>query len=259
MHFAKKVLLVAAAALAGLTAHADEERGRFTVGLGADYSTGKYGGTQSTDVAYYSAFGRYEVGRWTARLTLPWLRITGQGTVVGGDRPIVLDSTGQASRISVSGMGDMVAGLTYTAYESSALVLDVTGKVKLPTASEADGLGTGRTDYIAQTDAYYTMRPGLTAFAGLGFRHFGDPAGADFRDVFSGNSGLSWKALPKMTIGASFDYRQPVIANRDAMRELTPFLVWKFTDTTKVQLYAVKGYSKSSVDWGGGAVLMQSF
>jgi hypothetical protein len=43
------------------------------------------------------------------------------------------------------------------------------------------------------------------------------------------------------------------------MRELTPFLVWKFTDTTKVQLYAVKGYSKSSVDWGGGAVLMQTF
>ena len=111
----------------------------------------------------------------------------------------------------------MVAALTYAAYESSTLVHDVTGKVKLPTASEADGLGTGKTDCIAQTDAYYTMRPGLAAFAGVGFRHFGDPAGANFRDVFSGNTGLSWKVLPQMTIGASFDYRQAVIAKRDPM------------------------------------------
>lgn len=259
MHFAKKVLLLTVVGVVSLSVHADDEGGKFTVGVGADYSSGKYGGTQTTDVAYYSAFGRYEVGRWTVKLTLPWLRITGPGTVVGGDRPIVLDTTGQASRVSVSGMGDMVAALTYTAYESSTFLLDVTGKVKLPTASESDGLGTGKTDYIAQTDAYYTMRPGFTVFAGVGFRHFGDPVGADFRDVVSANTGVSWKVLPQMTIGASFDYRQAVIANRDPMRELTPFLVWKFSDTTKVQVYAVQGYSKSSVDWGGGAVLMQSF
>jgi len=43
------------------------------------------------------------------------------------------------------------------------------------------------------------------------------------------------------------------------MRELTPFLVWKFSDTTKVLPYAVEGLRKFSVDWGGGAVLMQSF
>lgn len=259
MQFVKSLLVVGAVALIGLPAHAEDAAGTFTVGLGADYSTGKYGGTQSTDVAYYSAFGRYESGRWTARLTLPWLRITGPGTVVGGDRPIVLDSTGQASRVSVSGMGDMVGGLTYTAYEGSTLLVDVTGKVKLPTASKDDGLGTGKTDYIVQTDAYATLRPGFTVFAGVGYRRFGDPDGTDFRNVFSGSTGFTWKVLQQATVGMSFDYRQAVLPGRDSMRELTPFAVWKFSDTTKLQIYAVHGYSRSSVDWGGGAVLMQAF
>lgn len=257
MHRGKQTLLAGAVALVSLSARADD--GTFTLGLGADHSTGKYGGTQSTDIDYYSLFGRYETGRWTAKLSVPWLNITGPGTVVGGDRPFVIDATGNASRTSVSGLGDVVAALTYAAYESKAFLIDVSGKVKLPTASKSEGLGTGKADYTVQTDAYATLRPGFTVFTGVGYRVFGDPAGTNFRNAFSGNVGFSWKIMPRLSAGASFDYRQAVVPGHDPLRELTPFVVWKFTDTTKVQLYAVHGFSNASVDWGGGAVLMHAF
>lgn len=244
---------------AGCVLADDAAPGTFTLGLGADYSTGKYGGTNATDVSYYSLSGRYERDRWTAKLTLPWLRITGPGTVVGGDRPIVLDANGSATRVSVSGLGDMVGALTYTAFEGKALLVDVTGKVKFPTASTTDGLGTGKTDYTAQLDAYYTVVSGFTVFGGAGYRKFGDPAGIDFRNVLSANAGFTWKAADTVSTGVSFDYRQAVIAGRDSMREVTPFVVWRLAPTTRLQIYAVHGYSRSSVDWGGGAVLMQAF
>ncbi len=252
-------IVLAATLSAALPALADDSGGKFTVGLGADHSSGKYGGTQSTEIDYYSVFGRYEVGRWTAKLTLPWLRITGPGTVVGGDRPIVIDSGGNAARTSTSGIGDVVGAVTYAAYESRSLLIDVTGKVKIPTASKSEGLGSGKADYTLQTDAYVTLRPGFTVFTGIGYRVFGDPAGTNYENVFQGNVGFSWKVVPKFSTGASFDYRQAVLPGQQPMRELTPFVVWKFTDRTKLQLYAVHGYSKSSVDWGGGAVLMQRF
>ena len=247
-------------AFAACTAFADDgSAGKFTFGAGADYSTGKYGGTQSTDVSYYSVSGRYEIDRWTAKLTLPWMRITGPGTVVGGDRPIVLDGNGSPTRVSVSGFGDVVGALTYTVVEASNLMIDVTGKVKFPTASETDGLGTGKTDYTGQVDAYWTVASGFTLFGGVGYRKFGDPAGVDFRNVKSANAGFTWKAADTLTAGMSFDYREAVFAGRDSMREVTPFVVWKFAPTTKIQIYAVHGYSRSSVDWGGGVVLLQSF
>lgn len=258
--FRTRLLFIAGAiALASLHARADDGGSTLTMGVGGDYSTGTYGGTQSTDIDYYSLFGRYETGRWTAKLTVPWLRITGPGTVVGGDRPIVIDATGNASRTTVSGLGDVVAALTYSAYESKSLLIDVTGKLKLPTASQSEGLGTGKADYAIQTDFYATLRPGLTVFTGVGYRVFGDPEGTDYQNVFSGNVGVSWKVTSTLSAGASYDFRQAVLPGKQPMRELTPFVVWKFTPHTKLQLYAVQGFSTSSVDWGGGAVLMRTF
>lgn len=250
-----------AAALIGITVPAvrADEAGKFTVGLGADYSSGKYGGTQSTDISYFSLFGRYERDRWTLKLTLPWLRITGPGSVAGGDRPIVVDANANQNRVTVSGMGDAVAAVTYTLYEAPKLLVDATGKVKLPTGSKDEGLGTGKADYVTQVDAYVTVAPGASLFTGVGYRVFGDPDGSDFNNVFFASFGGTYRVLPSVTAGVSLDYRQAVLDGRDSMREATPFVIWKATDRTKFQVYVVRGFTNASAPWGGGMVLMQSF
>lgn len=240
------------------TSAADDAAGRFSLGVGADYSTGKYGRSESTDVTYIPVMARYETDRWLLKLTVPYVSISGPGTVVGGDRPIVVDSAGNAQRRTVSGLGDVVTSAAYTAYSSAALTLDVTGKVKFATASESDGLGTGKNDYSVQGDVYRSFGA-FTAFVGAGYRWYGDPAGVDLRNVAFGSVGGTYKVTGMVTAGAAFDYRGAIVAGRDPIVELSPFVSVKITNDTKVQLYAVRGFTDSSVDWGGGLVLIHAY
>jgi hypothetical protein len=199
---------------------------------------------------------RYETSDLMLKLTLPYVSISGPGTVVGGDRPIVVDSAGNAQRRRISGFGDVVASAGYTVHSSRAITVDVTAKIKLATAS-ADGLGTGKNDYSLQTDAFRTFGS-LTAFAGLGYRWYGDPTGLDLRNAFFGSAGISYKAGDTLSFGAAGDYRQPIVVGRDPIVELAPFVSVKLKPYTKLQFYVVRGFTDSSPDWGAGTVLTHS-
>jgi len=79
----------------------------FSLTTGMDYSSGKYGGTQSTDILYIPLTGKYETGRWIFQLTVPYVRITGPGNVTQGG--IVLGAA-KTTRTTEAGLGDVVAG-----------------------------------------------------------------------------------------------------------------------------------------------------
>ena len=56
----------------------------FSSSVGGDYSTGKYGSSESTNV-FYLPFGvAYDSGAFTYRLTIPYIRVTGSGDIVPG-------------------------------------------------------------------------------------------------------------------------------------------------------------------------------
>ena len=102
-----------------------------------------------------AATGRYDVGAWTYRATLPLIEVDGPVTVIPGVGPV---SEGAAPSRTETGLGDIVLSATYNAYydRASTLGLDFTGKVKLPTADEDKGLGTGETDFAFLVDVYKT-------------------------------------------------------------------------------------------------------
>ena len=52
--------------------------------MGTDYSTDKYGLTDSTDVWYVPFSASYETGAFTYKVTVPWIRVTGSGEIVPG-------------------------------------------------------------------------------------------------------------------------------------------------------------------------------
>jgi hypothetical protein len=245
-----KIARSLAAVLLAATAPVDaqDSGGRLSVSLGGDHSSGRYGGTSSTNVSYVPLTLRYERADLMLKLTLPYVSISGPGTVVGGDRPIVVDSAGNAQRRRVSGFGDVVASAGYTVHSSRAITIDVTAKIKLATASASDGLGTGKNDYSLQSDAFRTFGS-LTAFAGLGYRWYG----------FFGSAGASYKAGDTLSFGAAADYRQAIVAGRDPIVELAPFVSVKLKPDTKLQFYVVRGFTDSSPDWGAGTVLTHSY
>jgi len=232
---------------------------KLSASLGADYTSGDYGTTSTTTVASIPMGIKYETENLTLKASLPWLRVTAPtGTSLGPDgRP---SSGGTGSRRTESGAGDLVTSLTWMAYNNTAsgIAIDLTGKVKWGTADAGKGLGTEKNDFSAQVDLYKNL--GTTAlFTTLGYKIFGDPTGINFRNVPYAGIGFSHKTSSLTAFGLTWDYRPKVIDTGKHTSELTGFMTHKMSDSTKAQLYLVKGLSDGSPDWGGGLSLSHSY
>lgn len=247
----------AMAALSGQMASAAES-GEFSFTTGLDYSSGKYGGTQSTDILYIPFAGKYETGPWAFKLTVPYIRITGPGGVL---RDVGAFKAAGATRTTESGLGDVVAAATYNIYGSggaSPLLVDLTGKIKFGTADENKGLGTGKDDYAVQADVYKTIGQ-FTTFGTLGYKVFGEPAGIKLDNVFYGSLGGSYKYNQQTSAGLILDLRQKASVTGAPQRELTAFVSRKIDKTWKAQGYIVHGFADGSPDWGAGAMVSYVF
>lgn len=249
-----------AAAVAGLlVALTVRAEGSFTLSSGLDFSSGSYGSAQKTDTVYVPVIGKYETGDWTFRLTVPWVSIRGPGGVVGSgsDRVTVGNPAGNR-RTTESGLGDVVAGASRTVFESGGWVLDLGGKVKLPTGSEARGLSTGKADFTVQADLYRSIGP-ASLFGTVGYKRMGDPDGTDFRNPVFASVGLAHRVGATTTVGLSYDWRQRLRATSDDIREITLFASHRFSDQWKAQIYAITGFSDASPDWGSGVIVGRMF
>src|SRR5205823_5943317 len=111
---------------------------------------------------------RYDTDLWTLKLSVPYLRVTSPNNVIPGVGRF--DASGARRRRAAgtttqAGIGDTTASATYTAWydEDNERGLDLTARIKLPTADADRGLGTGSTDESLQVDVYQT-RDRLTMF-----------------------------------------------------------------------------------------------
>lgn len=235
------------------------ETSGFSVTSGVDYSSGKYGQADSTDITYIPITGKYEQDRFTFKLTVPWLEITGPSAVVGGTDPLLIGK-GKTTRSTESGLGDIVAGVTYTAIESPAykFILDLTAKIKFGTASYNRGLGTGENDYSIIADAYKTFDK-FTLMGTLGHRVLGDPNNINLHNVWFTSLGGAYRINKANSFGAFIDLRQRTSDQGSSLREYTAYYAHKFSEQYKLQTYLTHGDTNSSADWGGGVMLGYSW
>ena len=245
-------LLVALFALPGAALAAD---GVTTYGVGAEHSSGKYGGTQTTDILYVPFFGKHETGPWAFRLTVPFIRITGPGNVVGAGADRVTLPGGSATRRTKSGLGDIGGSAFYNVVKerNASFGLDLGAKVKLGTADKDKGLGTGATAYAVQADLFKPFGA-LTTFGSLGYRHYGNFPGLDERNVFYESIGGSYRVSSETSAGLAYDYRPRITVGGSPISEATAFVPQRLSRDLKMQLYAVKGFSDGSPDFGLGVV-----
>lgn len=245
------------ASLSGIVMQAAyaEDNGIFTVTSGVDYSSGKYGSNDRTDITSVPVIGKYEIDRLTLKLTVPYVSITGPGNVSPGIGKFK-DTTTSTKRTTESGLGDIVAAATYNLYAGSATApaVDITGKVKFGTADKDKGLGTGENDYSAQVDLYKAYGD-FTALAGLGYRVYGDTSSAPLDNVFYGSVGGTYKVASAATAGVVYDYRPAITSNGSAVSEATAFVNYKLNSNWKAQGYLVKGFADGSPDYGVGALV----
>lgn len=234
------------------------------LGVGVDYSSGDYGSETDTKILSVPLSARYATGDWSFKASLPWMRVEGDASVIpglgavsntnpqgrgrgnGGDTvdPIA-PTTG-----TTSGIGDLRLAATYAIPTEGAWGVDLTGNVKIATADEDKGLGTGANDYGAAVDLFRDF-DGTTVFGGVSYTWLGESDYIDVDDVLAANLGASRK-LGEGSFGLMYDYRQPTSDTADDRSEVTGFYSFPTTDTSKLQFYATKGLSDGSPDWGAG-------
>jgi hypothetical protein len=235
------------------TALADEY-GKFMLETGMDYNTGKYGGTQSTSILYVPVTWKYQDKLWTLKLTVPYLQISGPYNVIYGVGVTGATTTTSSTR---SGLGDVVVAATRNVFnsDSSRLIVNITGKVKLGTASSAQGMGTGTTDYAFQSEVYQ-LTGGLTSFGALGYKVYGRPTGYSLNNVFYGYLGGSYKFNQETNGGMMLNLAQKSTEMSSPRIEVVFFASLKLDKSRKVQGYALKGFTNSVPNWGTGASIV---
>lgn len=243
--------------VAGLAQDATEEMepGLFKFTTGFDYTSGDYGDVQETDIWYVPFIFQYEwAQRVIAKLTVPYIRITGPGGVVGGgDDVTVITTTQAAQRQTESGLGDVVGGLSYVIdpFAPAAPYFEVTGKVKFPTADEDDRLGTGEFDYTIQLDSYKSFGP-ITPAVTAGRKFKGSPEGFELNDVWFTSVGGIYKFNDAYSGGVFYDWQEPTSEQSNDVQELFGYLRWKLDNHWSFTGYGIVGFSDGSPDEGTG-------
>jgi hypothetical protein len=210
---------------------------------GVEYTSGDYGGTEDIEDVYVPVTLAYGLPRVDLRLTVPYLEVKS-----GPD-------------VTESGLGDVIGAITvYDVFRSNdgTLMLDFTGKVKLGTADETAGLGSGETDYSLQADVYKAL--GRSGFStGLGYKARGDTAYYDLENAWFGYVGGVHAFSARTVAELYFDYRQPSVADNDAVRELSAAFTRRTSGPWSVRFYVIKGLSDTSPDWGTGLSMRANF
>ncbi|HKR75681.1 MAG TPA: transporter [Rhodanobacter sp.] len=266
------LLLIGAPAVHAADAGTDQ----FSVSAGANYSSGKYGSTTTTDIWSVPLTAEYDTGNWTFKLVVPYINVNGPSDVIPGvgkvknDNPHgrghgrgnggVTPAPGTVSTGSASGLGDVVASAGYQLFTSSdqSFGVDLTGKVKFGTADADKGLGTGKNDYGLSLDTY-KVYGNTTVFGGVGWMKYGSSQYIQLKNGFNATLGAQYKLSHDDSIGAYYYYRERIATGGEPQSELTGYWNHKLGDSWRLQAYVMGGFADGSPDYGVGATLKYTF
>jgi len=234
--------------------------GRFSTTVGVDYSSGDYGASQDTDVWAIPMSLKYKTDTWSIRISTAYLRVTSPNFVTPEGDFIGDGNINASKRVTEEGMGDINIAGTYSLLDdrTSFVGMDVSARVKIPTADEDKFLGTGKTDYGLNTEFYKTIND-WTPYWNIGYRWRGDPSGVNLKNVWSSSIGTDYRVNHLINVGFSYDWQQKTTQFVDNVQEASSYINYRLNDYNKLNFYVVGGFSNSSPNWGSGLVLIHYF
>lgn len=249
--------LIAATGLAMLVAV--PASAQVTASVGADYASGRYGTGQQVRSASSTFSLRAKRKRVTVFAALPVVQVDAPGNVIapGGPLglPIFTDPTRPATRERRSGLGDAVVGASVQVIPPRRhhLALALTGSAKLPTASAARRLGTGKADYSVVAEAAVPGK--VTPFAAVGHSFVGQPDGYRLRDVTSARGGVAVGIGKASEVSVSYNYASRVSDQVADRQEIGAGLDTALSQRLSLGLQGSAGVSKGAPDVGAGVRL----
>ena len=224
---------------------------------GFTYITGGYGFSQTTDLWSVPVNLSYDVERWSLKAAFSYLTIKGPANVATGSSPA--GGAPRPTAATESGIGDTSLSATYHANPvPGELNVDFTARVKLPTADESKGLGSGETDYYVQTDVSQTFGK-ITTFATLGYRFMGSNAASPLKDGMFATAGAAVRANDQTILGAAYDWQSRILPGAEAGSNLIGFVARNPNDRWSLLAYVIAGLNDASPDLGIGGLATYKF
>jgi len=217
-------------------------------GLSFSYLTGDYGKDKDTDIYYAAVAIKRYLEKGDVTLTVPYIDISADGaTFVGGEVEPVDGGEGG------SGLGDVILKGRYYAVEQDALLpyIDLVGSIKLPTADEDKGLGTGKTDFTFMAEfARRLENEDLIALWEIGYTFVGEPSGYDARNRWLYSVGLAYEFDPKITLSGYLDGRTAIFEGNDNPLSVLLIGEYKFRPDLRFDTLLEIGLNDGAPDFG---------
>lgn len=249
----------------------------YAIGLGLDISNGKFGAAStSTFVTAPLIIDWFPGDRLDLELTVP---LVYQRTTSTGHAVLGTGAQGTAKSVSRGAMmgggsgggGGMFTGdyglgdITLTS--GYALLLDSetsprirpTIYLKFPTASESKGLGTGQFDFGAGVAVSKWLGNWQPFTEGRYIVQGAANDGTGAKDFVTADAGMSYSWTERFVTSAYARFGTPLFAGLSAPLEARLKMVWRFTERTYADVYALKGFSDGSPDYGGGLSIFTEF
>ena len=255
------IYLPAAVCLALLAPAAGAADWKFSTSF--NYDTGDYGTNNLTESVYIPFTLKRYYREGDLSVTVPWLRqsATGQVTRVSG-RPVRATSgSGGAAAQSESGLGDILVRGSYVLKVDGPKSFDLAaaGRLKLPTADETRGLGTGELDEGAGFEFAKKVSPGLTILADGYYTIIGDPEGIDFNNQLAFDIGFYRPLNGKVGFTLLYETRSAMLDGNSDPRELSGTLDYKPAGGNQYSGGLLLGLSDGSPDVGLSFGLSRKF
>ncbi len=250
----RPTLIATLLALGGVcTAQADP---LLTVGNTLSFFQGKFGTDHNINIRYDATDIQYSDSNWRVKLTVPYVSESGLpvGATVSGNT-VVGGTTRSTQTRTSSGLGDVWLSVHDKVFQGSGWTPSITpyAKIKFGTASNADGLGTGKNDYEVGVGLQQVVGRNWFPFANLGYRFVGNPAGQNLRNIGIYQFGASYAASQQNIFTLMYAGTQSQVAGAPAPSDL--IVAWNYNVTPKgsgFQVYLDKGLSNGSANFGIG-------
>ena len=159
-----------------------------------------------------------------------------------------------------NGFGDLTLGVNYNipTENTGKFIVQLQGRLKIPTGSAADGLSTGEIDGGGAIDIAYDLGK-ITPFVTAGYRFRGDPDGADLNNTFNISAGASYNLGGGYALLGSYDFRQATTDTADESQEVFGAVTGRINDNLRWTLYGSVGFTDGAPDQGAGVQLTVNF
>ncbi len=206
---------------------------------------GDYGKGTDTAIHMVPVSLAYKYNQWQYRLSTGYLWLDGNKSVISEDL-----REGQVS-VEDAGLADSTLSVKYRfkKLRSLPLYLNISARIKFPTADHKRNLGTGKRDTGFRVGAHWGFQHWWGVME-LGYKFRKKPRNIELNNTSQIVIGGLRAIDNKNSIGVSAKLRERSQPKKDPVREITGFYRHKINPQNRINLLATKGFSDASPSWG---------